>query len=188
MGSLSILFAFILFSAAVPDEVPSPPPGTLPMYSSDPVLPGASDPAGRPGFACFGACGASCDCVDKKLQTIESCANGKRCRWKTVSCKTYNFCRWHDRCYLTCDFQYPGIVDDGNFRRFLCYRGCDLSCIDGSEPKPAEGWNVTSPGAPPEALGTEMCTRRMSWDPGVPYDPTPLIFADDPTCEPDPKC
>src|SRR4051812_40210214 len=82
------------------------PTGTLPMFVEDPVLP--SDPQGPTGFACYGACGASCDCVDKAESRAVTCQNGEKCSWPVTTCKTHSFCRWHDSCYRACDFTFPG--------------------------------------------------------------------------------
>lgn len=161
------------------------PEGTRPMFVPDPVAP--ADPKTPPGFGCFEACGPSCDCAGRKDGTRVTCEAGERCTWQTIACLTHSFCVWHDGCYLSCDGQFPGVENDGNVERMLCYRACDYSCIDGKEPKAPGGWKVPSPGAPPEKLGALACLKRVLNAPGVPYDGW-ITYAGLPSCVPDPKC
>jgi hypothetical protein len=154
-----------------PQDVPLPP-GTLPMYVEDPVLP--DDGETPVGFGCFGACGASCECVGRQDgEATTTLDDGRVCTWQTTSCSTHEFCRWHDGCYRACDYQYPGTVNDTSWSRTWCYRTCDASCVTGRDPGPAAGWSPPSldPGPPPDGgLGLAMCARRLAWDPTVPYD------------------
>lgn len=180
LSALWLLHPTVSFARTVDQPV-----DTLPFYTADPVLPSGNEPA---GFGCFGACGKSCDCVGAKTGSITTCKQGRMCSWKTLQCKTHSFCQWHDGCYHRCDEQFPGQVDDGSVWRFMCYRSCDLSCVDGRPPEPIGGWTkVKPPGPPPEALGMEMCAKRMAWDESVPYDGT-LTYAGNPECVPDIKC
>ncbi len=163
--------------------VPTLPSGTKPLYVPDAVAPaaGSTVPA---GFGCFGACGASCDCVHRADATRVTHESGHVCTWKTVTCETHSFCRWHDGCYQSCDSQFPGREDDGSWFRPLCYRACDLACVDGHDPKPIGGWDPAelNPGTPPETLGAVKCLERLSNAPLVPYDGT-FTYADLVSCE-----
>lgn len=178
---------FIFFSSAFANGPPLPA-DTVPLYIEDPVLP---DHASAPsGFACYGACGASCKCVGFQASDTSTCFEGKRCHWKTISCKTHGFCRWHDGCHRSCDFQFPGNVGDGDSRRTVCYTGCNLGCITGNAAAPAGGWNPPSldPGPlPGGGLGFSACLARLRWDPSVAYDGA-IVFAELDKCVPDPDC
>lgn len=161
-------FAALIFSLAV-----ALPPGTVPMWTPDPVLP--VDPGTPAGFGCFEACGPSCACVGRADgSTTTILEDGRTCRWQTVRCNTHAFCRWHDRCYHSCDRQYPGTVDDGSFGRALCYRSCDIACSTGHEPAPVGGWDPPelTPGAPTMVPGIVECVMRLRFDDSVPYDGT----------------
>ncbi len=186
MGQLRLQWSLGLAILLVPPtRAFTPPPNTLPQCVPDPVLP--ADPKEPPGFGCLGACGPGCDCVGKTVTTFANCERGYRCTWPITRCKTHSFCRWHDGCYHACDFNFPGRVDDGNYQRSLCYWSCDLSCSDGTAPTAWGGWIGTPPGPPPETLTTEMCLRRLAWDPTVPYDGV-IHFAGTPKCTKDPTC
>lgn len=184
-----LVFGWFVLGAlpALAAAVPQLPEGTVPYFVEDPVLPSSPDqPA---GFACYGGCGASCACEGRADSQATTCAEGQRCTWKTTSCLTHSFCRWHDACYLRCDDQFPGKVNDFSIERPLCYRDCDLSCVTGKDPNPIGGWDPADldPGPPPEHLGAVMCARRLAHDPSVPFDGV-MVFAALSSCEPDPAC
>jgi len=180
------VLAFTVSTFAFAGSSPPLPAGTRPLYIEDPVLP--SDPKEPVGFACYEGCGRSCDCVDKKESSTTTCHEGQKCTWKIVRCRTHSFCRWHDGCYRSCDFNFPGVVDDGSLKRATCYRACDFACVDGKEPEITGGWKTQPPGSPPEALGVWECLKRLAWSPDVTYDPTPLLYAGTPSCTPDETC
>lgn len=146
------------------------PSGTVPMYVPDPVLP--ADPATPVGFGCLDGCGPSCDCVGRVDAEVTTTFEGKVCRWATIECRTHSFCRWHDGCYRSCDFQFPGRVDDGVTARTRCYRACDIACSTGVVQGPEGGWRPPDlePGPPPETLGIFQCLKRLLFSDAVPYD------------------
>jgi hypothetical protein len=168
--ALSLAAATRALAEGTVDDTPALPEGTVRMYVPDPVLP--NDSRTPEGFGCFGACGPSCDCVDRVDAEVTTHEEGRACRWQTISCKTHSFCEWHDSCYRSCDFQVPGAVGDGRVARGLCYRSCDLACTSGNEPSPLGGWNPPeiSPGPPPEALGLRECVARLTAPSTVTYD------------------
>ena len=174
-----------LLRAADPISSPYPPHprGARPLYVPDPVLP---DVEGNPiGFGCFKACGPSCNCIDRVDSRTTTLFEGKTCEWRLIQCGTHPFCDWHDVCYNSCDFQFPGQVSDRSFGRYKCYRGCDLACIDGESPQPNGGWQPSTidPGNTPEGpLGLLICTKRFLFDSLVPTGT--LTFAELVQCRP----
>lgn len=164
-------------------DAPPLPPGALPLFVPDPVLP---DVTGNPvGFGCFKACGPSCRCFNRKDSRTTTQFGAKTCEWRLIQCGTHPFCDWHDVCYNNCDFQFPGNVSDHSLVRFKCYRGCDFACIDGKSPQPASGWQPSAldPGNPPEGpLGLLTCTKRFLFGSLVPTGT--LTFAELVGCQP----
>lgn len=167
--ALSQGLSSLAFSLTSLQDVPLPP-GTRHLYVDDPVLP--ADPSQSAGFGCFESCGGSCNCIDRQDSSITTVFEGYTCFWDTISCNTHPFCRWHDKCYHSCDKTFPGRVDDGNFARSLCYRSCDNGCFSNGVPQPLGGWPDESlnPGPNPAQMSITSCARMLAHDSSLPYD------------------
>lgn len=103
-------------------------------------LPNTTEPTGaaidREQFGCFGACGPSCKaaCVEDDVtitRTLSPAADGtprcQTCTYHLKSCKSHEFCRWHDDCYRQCDLRWDAASASApaNVPWNPCYRSCD---------------------------------------------------------------
>jgi hypothetical protein len=161
------------------------PKNALPMRVDEPLVP--RDPHTPQGFACYGGCGPSCQCAGKEVTTEQGCAEGYpyRCLWQITRCKTHEFCRWHDECYLRCNQIYPGVEgDEKSMSRAVCYRDCDASCVLGTKPIGSVGDMIA---APPARYSTKACIDWARASDNAPFDGIER-FAETITCQFDPSC
>ena len=92
----------------------------------------------RKGFGCYGACGPACETECEapiefvySVQGTEQCA---RCTYTVLSCKSHEFCRWHDDCYRQCSRRWEALheEDPPSAPNNACYRNCDLPVAETS--------------------------------------------------------
>lgn len=103
--------------------------------------PGTGDIAGasitREGFGCFGGCGPSCkaECLDDTLTISLAAALGcTQCTYKVTTCKSHEFCRWHDDCYRQCDLRWAASHAEAPKTppSNPCYLNCDNPVVHAS--------------------------------------------------------
>jgi hypothetical protein len=104
------------------------------LEGTSPIHPAINDNAGRPiSFPCLGACGASCDLMNKTEHDVDVCLAGtcrpgkhRIARYHQITGASHTFCTWHDSCYLECSKAFE---NDDKDRYELCARWCDFGCV-----------------------------------------------------------
>lgn len=91
----------------------------------------------REGFGCYGACGPSCkaECLHDTLTVALAAKAGcTRCTYRVTTCKSHEWCRWHDDCYRQCDLRWATQHSAAPSRppSNPCYLACDLPIVRAS--------------------------------------------------------
>jgi hypothetical protein len=90
------------------------------------------DPSGKPMvFDCYGACGASCNMVNKSVSQTQRCqdwpgatSQHRLLTYELVTGGTHEFCTFHDACYMQCNVRFL----DTDPAYSCCTAYCDYGC------------------------------------------------------------